>query len=639
MNHVYRLIWNDSLSRYVPAPEMARAKGKSGGVKLLTLAISALLAGPALAGPTGGSVTAGQGTINQSGSQTTINQSSQNLSLNWQSFSIGNGELVRFVQPNASAVALNRVTGNSVSEIYGVLQANGQVFLINPNGVLFGQGAQVDVGGLVASTLNLSDSDFLAGKRVFSGNGGDVSNQGTINAAEGGYVALLGRQVSNDGTISARMGTVALAGGSQVTLDISGSKLVDVQVNQSALKALAENRQVLRADGGTVILTAAAKDALMDTVVNNSGVIEARTVQNVGGKIRLLGDMESGTVQVGGKLDASAPNGGDGGDIDTSGAHVKVTDNAVITTAAAAGKTGTWVVDPNDYNIAASGGDISGATLGQQLANTNVTILSTQGKTSGQGDIQVADAVSWNANNTLTLSAQRNIDVKSVISASGNSAGLVLASGTGGSGSYRLIGNARIDLGGNNPLLIIDGKTYTVVNTVAGLQDMNKNLTGYYALGSKLDASATAGWNGGAGFAPVGNGSAPFYGVFDGLGHQIGNLVIYRPNTNAVGLFGDLGLGGAIRNITLQDATVTGKQDVGALVGYNDGAISNASSTNGAVSGQYAVGGLVGNNGVGSLSAVATGGSVSASNYYVGGLVGYNAGNISDATSQASVTG
>src|SRR4051812_22148083 len=223
MNHAYRLVWNCATQTFVPAPETARARGKSSGrgTVLVTLTMAAVLgACVAHAGPTGGQVSAGNGHIAQSDSITTITQASQNLSINWASFNVAGNERVNFVQPNASAIALNRVLGTGVSRIDGTLSANGQVWILNPHGVLFGSQAQVSVGGLVASTLSLNDADFLAGRRTFSADGGQgrVTNQGTLT---GGYVALLGQQVSNDGRISTPNGSTVLAAGDQVTLDFS----------------------------------------------------------------------------------------------------------------------------------------------------------------------------------------------------------------------------------------------------------------------------------------------------------------------------------------------------------------------------------------------------------------------------------
>ena len=259
--------------------------------------------------------------------------------------------------------------GSDPSSILGSLSANGKVFLVNPNGMLFGQGAQVNVGGLVASTLDITDSDFMAGNYKFTGTGsGAVAQPGPINA-DGGYVALLGANVSNQGVIAARLGTVALAAGNAITLDVAGDGLLNVAVNQGAVNALVQNGGLIRADGGQVLLTAQAAGNLLQTAVNNTGVIQAQTIENRNGTIRLLGDMQSGTVNVGGTLDASAPNGGNGGFIETSAAHVKIADDVRITTAAPQGLTGNWLIDPEDFTIAASGGDITGATLSTNLGS------------------------------------------------------------------------------------------------------------------------------------------------------------------------------------------------------------------------------------------------------------------------------
>ena len=547
MNHTYRLVWNEAAQREVPASEAAPCRGKSGGFRalkplraiILAAAFGGTYVGSTLAAPTGGTVVAGQGTISQTGGTTTVNQQSQNLSLNWLGFSISPAETVQFVQPSTTAIALNRVIGTDASQIYGHLVANGQVFLINPNGVLFAPSAQVDVGSLVASSLNISNADFLAGHYKFqtgSASAASVINQGSITAAAGGSVALLGGQVSNQGTITAQLGTVALAAGSAMTLDFRGNKLMSVQVDRSAVGALAENRQLIQADGGTVIMTAAARDALLNTVVNNTGVIEARTLQDQNGEIKLLGAPDGGTVNVGGTLDASAPGGGNGGSIETSGAHVEIADSAHITTTAANGKTGTWLVDPTDFTIAPTGGDITGATLSGELASTSVTLASSSGSVSGNGDIFVNDVVSWSANTTLTLTAVRNIQINGTITASGNTAGLALNYGSGD--NYYVNTGGKVTLSGTNPSFSVNGQPYTVINslgvqgdtTSTTLQGIQNNLSGFYVLGTDIDASATSGWNSGAGFAALGSSSAAFTGVFDELNHTITALTINRPS-------------------------------------------------------------------------------------------------------------
>jgi filamentous hemagglutinin family protein len=371
--------------------------------------------------PTNGVVVAGKANIGQNGNTTTITQSTGNVSINWQNFSIPSDHAVRFVQPSRQSVALNRVVGTDPSVIMGSLAANGRVFLVNPNGILFGSSSSVNVGALVASTMSISDADFLAGRYAFTGAGpGSVVNLGTIHVAEGGYVALMGRTVSNQGVISARLGTVALAAGEAATLDVAGDGLLNVSVSQGAVDALVENGGLIRADGGHVLLTAQAASGLLDTVVNNTGVIEARTIQDRGGSIQLMGDMQSGKVTVDGTLDASAPTGGNGGFIETSAAGVSVRPSARVTTASATGTSGSWLIDPHDFTIgSAPGNDISGSTLGSQLVTTSVNIT-TAGAGADAGDIFINDPVSWTASGaptTLSLTADRDVHINAAITA------------------------------------------------------------------------------------------------------------------------------------------------------------------------------------------------------------------------------
>jgi len=303
LNRAYRLVWNQISSAWVAVAENAKGRGKPVSVRKLVAAALALMAPLAYAAPGGGQITAGTGAIAQTGVSTTITQQSQHLAIDWQSFGIAANEAVRFNQPNAAAIALNRVLGQDPSQIFGSLGANGQVFILNPNGVLFGSTAQVNVGGLVASTLGLSNADFIAGNYRFSNNASRASivNQGALTAAHGGYIALLAPEVRNEGAITATLGTALLAAGDKVTLNLNNGSLLSYTIDQGALNALAENKQLIRADGGQVYMTAKAADALSTSVVNHTGIIEARTVQNIGGTILLVGD----EVRVSGTLDAT----------------------------------------------------------------------------------------------------------------------------------------------------------------------------------------------------------------------------------------------------------------------------------------------------------------------------------------------
>jgi filamentous hemagglutinin family protein len=183
-----------------------------------------------LAGPTGGEVVRGEGSIGQSGATTSINQQSHRLSLQWQTFDVAKHENVVFDQPGVTAVALNRILDQKASEILGAIDANGHVFLVNPNGIIFGSTATVNVGALVASSLDINYDDFMAGKYDFQtladGSPGVVVNRGLLQAATGGSVTLLGEAVSNEGLILAELGQVTLAAGSSASLDFSGDGLL-----------------------------------------------------------------------------------------------------------------------------------------------------------------------------------------------------------------------------------------------------------------------------------------------------------------------------------------------------------------------------------------------------------------------------
>ena len=662
MNHIHRLIWSQVTNTWVAISEISGGRGKGASRKLVAAVLSLSVCAVS-AGPLGGQVTAGTGSIARSGATTTIQQASQNLSLNWNSFNISKQETVNFVQPSASAIAVNRIFDTNGTQILGQLSANGQVYLINPSGIVFGQGAQVNVGSIVASTLDIKDASLTGAARTFAGNGsGSIVNSGTINAANGGYVALLGNTVSNQGTINAPKGTVALGAGSTATLTFQNNSLVSMQIDQSLLNSLVENGGLIKADGGQVVMGAGAKDSLLASVVNNTGVIQARTVGTHEGMITLLGGMAAGTVNVGGTLDASAPNGGNGGFIETSGAHVKIANDFIVTTAAFAptGRYGSWLIDPHNYTVASSGGDITGATLSSTLANTNVQLKSSGGSATGAGDVNVNDAVTWSTNTSLTLTATNHININASITASGNAAGLVISPNTAngattveaasGVGKFILGAGASINLTGSAPTLSIAGEQYVVINTLGApgsvtgtdLQGMRGSATlldKKYALGSNINAALTGQWNAGLGFTPVGNDGARFTGTLEGLGHTVTGLTIVRPSENNVGMFGFTGVGSKIQNVGMVGGSMTGGSNTGALVGNNDsGSISNnyASST---VHGGAGSGGLIGNNGSGTITnSYGTGEVTGAAG--TGGMLGSNiSGNVYNSYATGKVKG
>ncbi|MFC7288295.1 filamentous hemagglutinin N-terminal domain-containing protein [Herminiimonas glaciei] len=673
MNHIYRVIRSRTHGALIAVSELSAGgrRNKRRSARRLAALLSGLLpAALACAAPVGGEVSAGSGTISQSGNTTTIQQNSDRLALNWNSFNIGANESVRFNQPGAHAIALNRVLGQDPSKILGNLSANGQVFILNPNGVLFGNGAQVNVGGLVATTMKLSDSDFMNsnGKYVFTPGGvagASVVNQGEITA-NGGYIALLAPKVINEGKLIADGGNVTLAAGQEMTLTLAAHNLLTLSIDQGAVDALAANHHLIQADGGVVLLSSKGQDAVLSGVVNNTGVIQARTVSNQNGEIRLMA--HGGTALVDGTLDASATAGGNGGFIDTSGGKVKIADSVQVTTTATHGKTGMWLIDPNDFVIANSGGDIAATSLSSLLGGTNITFKTVTDGHAGNGDIFVNDAVSWNSGNTLTLEAERNINLNAAINAGQggltlNAVNTISAPAAVNVKTFTLNGgnwiqnssnlaafsaqDFRINSGSFLRAAGGDGSSANAykITDVYGLQGVGSSaalLAGSYRLMNDIEAGGTAGWNSGAGFVPIGNGVDSFKGNFDGQGHVVANMTINRLAQQYVGLFGQVE-GGTLSNIGVIGGSFVGAGYVGPLAGslldahvYNAHGTGNASGNAG---GSDFVGGLVGvNYHNSSITKSFATGSVSGINN-VGGLVGWNYGQIIQAYASGNVNG
>ena len=711
--------------------------------------------------PTGGSVAAGSAAIGTpAGGALTVTQSSSSAVVNWQSFSVGQGNTVNFVQPSSTSAILNRVTGSATSTIAGQINANGQVYLVNPNGIAITSTGTVNAAGFVASTLGISDSDFMAGKRNFTGNGASasVSNAGTITIGRGGYAALLGGSVDNAGTITVPLGKVGLGSGEQATLDLSGDGFMQVAVptNAAGSGALVSNSGRISANGGSVQLSAAAARNMARQAINMSGTIEARSVGGRNGAIVLGGS--GGAVAVSGKLnvasrrakggnitvtgrdiklagaalDASGKTGGgninvgggrqgqgtlqraetttidsattikadatqtgnggnvtvwsdgatsvhglisatggaisgDGGQIETSG-HTLDFAGIRIDGSAVKGKSGTWLLDPEDLTVdAAAAGTIS-TTLG---GGTNVALQTTAGTASGpgntstgNGDIFVNSSIGWSSSAILTLNAYNAIKINAPITV-GGAGGVSLTYNTASPTNLTFASGASLDYGGTNHggTLSINGSSYTLLYSMADVSNVNNlGLGGSYALAGSLDASGTTYTD-----ALIGSdNSHSFIGSFEGLGHTIRNLTVNKSGDFA-GLFGyssgtirDIGLtGGSVSGTTsvgglvgalfgtitnaYATGVVSGTAYVGGLVGYLDsgGTISNAYAT-GAVSGYAHVGGLVGAQAGGTIGNAYATGAVSGSTYsmYVGGLVGaQGGGTIGNAYATGAVSG
>ena len=324
-------------------------RGKPAAAARALLAATLAVTPPqAWAMPQGGTVVSGSATITQAGNQLKVVQTTPKVAINWQSYGIGANELVSYYQPSAQAIALNRVLGGGTSVINGRLTANGQVWISNPSGILFGPSARVNVGGLIATTHDIKVEDFNADRYLFKSDTqppGIVENQGWITVADAGLAAFVAPGVVNHGVINARLGQVFLASGNEFTVDLYGDQKINLALDAKTalqvlgrdgkpLDALVKNGGKIFADGGTVQITAAAAKGLVDNVISVGGLIEARSVRQVNGEIILGG----GGVQVTGTLDASGKGSGQtGGTVAVTGDSVRVKAGARIDVSGSAG--------------------------------------------------------------------------------------------------------------------------------------------------------------------------------------------------------------------------------------------------------------------------------------------------------------
>src|SRR5262245_56409042 len=361
-----------------PAIQTGTANDQPLRRKSIALAVATALSAPSVLYaqnlPTGLTPTSGAFTssTNAAGTAMSINQSTQNAAGTATTFSIGQGHRVDITQPNAQSILMVNVLGNNVSSIRGSLTANGQFWLVNPAGVMFGATSSVDVGGLVTSTMPLTSGTLdpnavASGRYVFGGGaatGGIEVEAGARITALNGYVGLFSPSVQNSGLIVARMGTVALAAGNQVTLDMVGDGLIKVAVTESALNASVLNRGTIEADGGNVLLTARSANALLDTVINTDGIIRANTISNRNGTIVLDGG-DKGIVSVSGTVEAKGIDAGTtGGTIKVLGENVGVALPGTTATVNASGDAGGGTI--------LIGGNFQGKGPEKNASRTNI---------------------------------------------------------------------------------------------------------------------------------------------------------------------------------------------------------------------------------------------------------------------------
>lgn len=526
MNNTYRLIWNELANTWVAVAENAKSRGKrSAGALLLTAVASVAMAQTVSTQqlPTGGQIVSGSGAISAQGAAMTVNQNTARMITNWSSFNIGANASVNFVQPSASAVALNRIQSQDPTQIMGRLTANGQVMLVNPAGVVFGRGSQVDVGSLVASSLAISDANFLNGNYRFAANGlntlGAVVNQGRITTANGGAVAFLAPVVKNEGQITTPKGSTLLGAAQDITVDFAGDGLISYRVNAGAANALVENTGTVMADGGMAVLSAQSVDTVTQGVVNNIGLVRAQRLENRDGRIVLEGHalLQTGSVtapEIGAKVtnlitsgtwDASADSNAtaQGGRITLDAElHIEQTDSGRINVNGAAGQGGSVRISAGQ-NVWVSGQiAASGAQGGSVTVESNNIVLagakvSAAGQTGNGGSIRIGggyqgkDTDIVNAQTTRVVASELDVSVSqrgsagqaivwsesetvfgSTVKAKGGAQG-----GNGGlveiSSHDRLTFGGLVDAtapAGSNGRLLLDPKNIEIVASVSAVQ-------------------------------------------------------------------------------------------------------------------------------------------------------------------------
>jgi filamentous hemagglutinin family protein len=343
--------------------------------------------------PTGGVVVGGSAAIAQSANNTIIHQTSQRAALNWQSFNVGSQQSVTFQQPDARAIALNTVTGPNPSQIAGRIGANGQVVLVNQSGVTFYKGSQVNTAGLMVSAASADPQAFMRGGNIVFDRAGHpdarIVNNGHITITGAGLASLVAPSVANAGVITARLGNVVLAGAKTATLDLYGDKLVTVNVTGAVTKApdggqaLVTNTGVIRADGGTVRLTARAVDGVVTNLVTAGGKIQARTVGSHNGDIAI--DGVGGSITVTGDLDATGRAAGTtGGRIGLLASDAVIVKSGAVVNASGAAGGGTIAVGTT-LQRAAGGPTVTGARMasGVQIQQGATIAANATGKGNG----------------------------------------------------------------------------------------------------------------------------------------------------------------------------------------------------------------------------------------------------------------
>ncbi|MEP7295967.1 MAG: filamentous hemagglutinin N-terminal domain-containing protein [Burkholderiales bacterium] len=532
--------------------------------------------------PRGAVVVAGQARVDAvGGSGLTVTQSSARAVVQWDSFSIGRAGSVNFVQPDASSAILNRVTGDTPTVIAGRLSSNGLVYLVNPNGIAITSTGTVQVGGgFVASTLDLSADDFMAGRLNFTGHGSSapVRNAGSIEIGEGGYAALLGGTVGNSGTVRVALGKVGLGSGERITIDPAGDGFLQVTVPTRAIaadtQALLDVSGQIHAPGGTVELNAATLQQAVRDAVHVSGAIAARSVSGRDGKIVLDGG-SGGNVTISGELSTAGGSDAVGGTIIATGAKARLDPTARLDASGASG--GNILV----------GGDLRGGLdPAEQFVPTPVR--NAQSTTVSDGAIVNADGLRGAGGNVVVWS-DAVTSMRGAITA--------LGSGAGAGGSVEVSSHGVLDFTGRVDVRAASGKTGTLLLDPYDI-----------TISSSADATVS---NGGNTFSPTANSSVL----------SVTTLQNALANANVTVTTGGTGSpGGQSGDLTVSNAVSWGSGNSLTLnANQNLNVNANLTATNG---------------GAVTLSSLASGGSVN----ITGATIATNGGNLNVSATATGAT-
>ncbi|MDH5710506.1 MAG: filamentous hemagglutinin N-terminal domain-containing protein, partial [Gammaproteobacteria bacterium] len=462
-----------------------------------------------MAAPQGGEIVAGQGSITApSSSMTQIQQLSNNMVVDWSSFDVAVNERVQFTQPSSTSAALNRINGTTPSQIFGSIDANGLIFLMNQNGVIFGESARINVGGLVVTDLDVNSDRFMSGDYQLESLGmlnGSIVNRGIISASTGGVSLVSDTGVINEGQILATAGNINLAVANTATLDFDGDGLLqfnvsgDVIENAQSLDAAISNSGEIMATGGDVLISGQVARGVFTNVVNNSGVIKATRVLNEGGVVMLTGSASninnSGTLDVSGNeagdvivnaenithtglIDASANNGNAGNITLQSSADTFLQGQSVIAAQADNGTGGTVNVLGNRVGLFdQSSINVSGVTgggvvlIGGDYQGSN-TAIQNASQTYVATDVSIsADAIDEGNGGKVIVWADNTTQYYGDISAQGGSlsgnGGFVEVSGKGWLDFSGYVDTSAIN--GEFGTLLLDPKNIIIENAGAGV--------------------------------------------------------------------------------------------------------------------------------------------------------------------------